>query len=278
MSVREPRGAHLRAGAEVQDLAVFAALDVYQPRLPARRVEVVAEVQDRIPRRPEQRAVEVAPLGLRQHAPLAGTEVVAVEPGRFDLFAGLRVEVGPVNEPTPVRMHLPAPNVIVWRLLRERLHYPRFLQIYPEQPFPLVTVAVLPDHDRAAIRRPRDHPGVVGRLRQAQRGRRAVRPGDEHVGAGPRFDQLHATHRPSGETSGPRKTGAESKASRCRSDPDPRLPTAPGPVGILSVKGSESAEGRPFSSTPDPRKKCSLLLPRKKSVPKGNPRTTRAKK
>ena len=54
-------------------------------------------------------------------------------------------------------------------------------------------------------------------LSEAERSLRAVCGCGEHVGGGPRRDQLHATHFPSGETHGPKSAGMESRASSLRS-------------------------------------------------------------
>ena len=91
-------------------------------------------------------------------------------------------------------MHLSTPDVVVGGFFGERPHNARLLEFYQEEPRPLVPVPVLPDHDRAAIRGPRDDQRIVGGLREAERGRGAVGGRGEDVGR--RTEPRQAPHDP----------------------------------------------------------------------------------
>jgi hypothetical protein len=169
-AVREPRTVCFGPGTEVEDLAVVSALSVHEPDLQARRIQVVPVVEDQIPWGVEPGCVVVAPLRTCQYLALAGLEIVAVDPGLLYLLPAPGVEVRPVDEPPPVSVHLAAPNVVLRRFFDERLHHPRLREPYPEETHSFVPVPVLADHDRAAIRRPRDDQRVVRGLCQPDGG------------------------------------------------------------------------------------------------------------
>ena len=63
---------------------------------------------------------------------------------------------------------------------------PRLVQLYPEEPRPLVPIAVLRQDHRPAVRGPRYYERVIRRFRKPHRGHRTVRGRREHVRRGGR--------------------------------------------------------------------------------------------
>ena len=171
----------------------FPALDVHEPDLTPGRVPVAARVEQVGPL-PVELGMSSVPLGTDQRDAFASLQVVPVEAGGLELLSRLRVEVRVVEEPAVVRVQLAAPEEMLRLRLRQRLQRLRRVESHTEEAHPLVSVTVLRDYEGFTVRCPGHHQRVTtGRLRQAERGRRAVRRGREHVlgGSEPRPAPRH---------------------------------------------------------------------------------------
>ncbi len=98
---------------KVQDFPILITHEVHQPGLPPSGVQIDTRVEDVGALGVELGHGVGAFFWLRQNTALPAFQVMTVDPGRLDLLIRLEIEIGPVHQPPPVGMQLPAAYVVI---------------------------------------------------------------------------------------------------------------------------------------------------------------------